>query len=277
MEVLYGQDRADEERLLTYQSLLEAMRTVPPDMQPLAPVFETGNPDEGQEGLEYAKGQMLFEHLEALFGREVFDHFMAGYFEHFAFQAISTEQFLEYIDRRLLQPHPGIYSRQQLEEWLYQPGLPAVMTVPRSANLDAAAGAARAWASGELPVDKLSTKGWSPQAMIYFIKALPPGLAQDRLAALDEGLGLSSSENAEIGRAWFTEVARRRHLTAYAGMRAYLGRYGRTRLIQPVYRELADNGEDLELAREIFGSLRPGYHPLTIAALEPLLEIKDSD
>jgi aminopeptidase N len=277
MEVLYGRDRADEERLLTYQSLLEAMRTVPPDMQPLAPVFETGNPDEGQEGLEYAKGQMLFEHLEALFGREVFDHFMAGYFEHFAFQAISTEQFLEYIDRRLLQPHPGIYSRQQLEEWLYQPGLPAVMTVPRSANLDAAAGAARAWASGELPVDKLSTKGWSPQAMIYFIKALPPGLAQDRLAALDEGLGLSSSENAEIGRAWFTEVARRRHLTAYAGMRAYLGRYGRTRLIQPVYRELADNGEDLELAREIFGSLRPGYHPLTIAALEPLLEIKDSD
>ncbi|HET6593818.1 MAG TPA: leukotriene A4 hydrolase C-terminal domain-containing protein [Xanthomonadales bacterium] len=277
MEVLYGKDRADEERLLTYQSLLEAMRTVPPEMQPLAPVFESGDPDEGQQGLEYAKGQMLFEHLEALFGREVFDHFMAGYFEHFAFQAISTEQFLEYIDRRLLQLRPETYSREQLEEWLYQPGLPAAMTVPRSANLDAAAGAARAWASGELPVDKLSTKGWSPQAVIYFIKALPPGLAQDRLAALDRRLGLSSSENAEIGRAWFTEVARRRHLPAYAPMRAYLGRYGRTRLIQPVYLELAANGEDLELARAIFGALRPGYHPLTIAALEPQLESRDSD
>ena len=240
-------------------------------------MFESGDPDEGQQGLEYAKGQMLFEHLEALFGRDTFDRYMAGYFEHFAFQAISTEQFLEDIDQRLLQPNPGIYSREQLEEWLYQPGLPAAMTVPRSANLDAAAGAAQAWASGELPVDKLSTKGWSPQAMTYFIKALPPGLAHDRPEALDTGLGLSSSKNAEIGRAWFIEVARRRHLPAYAGMRAYLGRYGRTRLIQPVYRELAANGEDLQLAREMFSAFRPGYHPLTIAALEPLLAERDPE
>jgi aminopeptidase N len=277
MEVLYGKDRADEERLLTYHSLLEDLRTVPPEMQPLAPVFDSGDPDEGQQGLEYAKGQMLLEHLEAQFGREVFDRYMAGYFEHFAFQAISTEQFLEYIDRQLLQPNPGVYSREQLEEWLYRPGLPAAITVPRSANLEAAAVTARAWASGELPVDKLSTKGWSPQAMIYFIKALPPDLERDRLQELDEELGLSSSENAEIGRAWFTEAARRRHLPAYVEIRNYLGRSGRTRLIRPVYRELAANGEDLQLAREIFNGYRSRYHPLTIAAVEPLLAGRSSD
>jgi len=271
MEVLYGKDRADEERLLNYQSLLEDLRTVPPEMQPLAPVFESGDPDDGQQGLEYAKGQMLLEHLETLFGRDVFDRYLAAYFEHFAFQAISTEEFLGYIDRHLLQPNPGVYSREQLEEWLYQPGLPAAMTVPRSANLEAAAGAARAWASGELPVDKLSTTQWSPQAVIYFIKALPPDLTDDRLGELERKLGLSTGENAEIGRTWFTEVARRRHLPAYPAMRDYLGRFGRTRLIQPVYRELAANGEDLQLAREIFRGYRSRYHPLTVAAVEPLL------
>jgi leukotriene-A4 hydrolase len=271
MEVLYGKDRADEERLLNYQSLLEDLQTVPPEMQPLAPVFESGDPDDGQQGLEYAKGQMLLEHLEALFGRDVFDRYLAGYFEHFAFRAISTEEFLEYIDRHLLQPNPGVYSREQLEEWLYHPGLPAAMTVPRSANLEAAAGAARAWASGELPVDKLSTTQWSPQAVIYFIKALPPDLTDDRLGELDGKLGLSAGENAEIGRTWFTEVARRRHLPAYPAMRDYLGRFGRTRLIQPVYRELAANGEDLQLARKIFSGYRSRYHPLTVAAVEPLL------
>lgn len=271
MEVLYGKERADEERLLTYQSLLEQLHTVPVEMQPLAPVFETGDPDEGQEGMEYAKGQMLLEHLEAEFGRDAFDAYMARYFDHFAFQAISSEQFLDYIDAQLLQASPGIYTRQQLEEWLYQPGLPAEMTVPRSSNLEAAAGAALAWSSGELAVDKLSRTAWSPQASIYFIKALPAGLLQEQLAELDRELGLSTSPNAEIARAWFIEVARRRYLPAYPDMREYLGRFGRTRLIEPVYRELVANGEDGKLAREVFDAARARYHPLTVAAIEAAL------
>jgi hypothetical protein len=221
--------------------------------------------------MEYAKGQMLLDHLEAIFGRDVFDAYMAGYFDHFAFQAISSEQFVDYIDAQLLQAYPGIYTRQQLEEWLYQPGLPTVMTVPRSSNLEAAAGAARAWTSGELAVDKLSRTAWSPQASIYFIKALPGGLSREQLAELDRELGLSTSPNAEIARAWFIEVARRRYLPAYTDMREYLGRYGRTRLIEPVYRELVANGEDSELAREVFEASRSLYHPLTVAAIETFL------
>jgi len=271
MEVLYGKERADEERLLNYQSLQEALQTVPPEMQPLAPVFESGDPDEGQQGLQYAKGQMLLEHLETVFGRDVFDEYMAGYFEHFAFQAISTEQFLDYIDTHLLQAQPGVYSREALAEWLYQPGLPAARTVPHSANLDEAVADARAWASGELPVDKLSKKSWSPQATIYFIKALPRELPQERLLRLDHSLGLSTSQNAEIARAWFIEVAKRRHLPAYGALRTFLGRFGRTRLIEPVYRELVKNGQDAGLAGEIFDQSRSLYHPLTIAAIEPLL------
>ena len=271
MEVLFGKERADEERLLTYQSLLEALQTVPPEMQPLAPVFESGDPDEGQQGLEYAKGQMLLEHLETQFGRDAFDDYMAGYFDHFAFQAISTEQFLDYIDEQLLQRKPGVYSREALEEWLYQPGLPTAMTVPHSDNLDTAAADARAWASGELPVDKLSTRARSPQATVYFIKSLPAGLPQDRLTQLDRALGLSATRNAEIARAWFIEVAKRRHLPAYAEMRTHLGRFGRTRLIEPVYRALVTNGQDAGLAAEIFDQERSAYHPLTVAAIEPLL------
>jgi aminopeptidase N len=268
MEVLYGKERADEERLLAWLDLHEKLATVPAAMQPLAPVFETGDPDEGQDGLEYAKGQMLLEHLEARFGREVFDRFMAGYFDHFAFQAISSEQFLDYIDRHLLQAQPGIFTRAQLENWLYQPGLPADATAPSSRSLDAAAAAARAWASGELPVDRLSTDGWSPQATVYFIRGLPAGLETGQLAELDRALGLSVSRNAEIGRAWFIEVAKRRHLPAYSELPGYLSRYGRSRLVEPVYAALAANGEDAELAAELFASARGAYHPLTVAAIE---------
>jgi aminopeptidase N len=271
LEVLYGKNRADEERVLAYQSLLEDLVRVPREMQPLAPVFRDGDPDVGQEGMEYAKGQMLLEHLEAVFGRETFDAFMAAYFHHFAFQAVSSEEFLEYADAQLLQAWPSRYARGQLKEWLYQPGVPAERTVPRSANLNAAAAEALAWASGERAVDKLSVTQWSPQATVYFIKALPDSLTADQLSELDAALEFSSSRNAEVARAWFIEVARRRFEPAYGEMRGHLGLYGRTRLVKPVYEALVQNGRDGELAREIFEQVRGNYHPLTVAAIQPVL------
>jgi len=272
MEVLYGKERADEERLLSYQSLLESLQTVPLEMQALAPRFDSGDPDIGQEGLEYAKGQLMLQHLETVFGRDIFDEYMAVYFSHFAFQAIGSEQWLDYIDEKLLREHPGKYSRAQLEQWLYDPGVPADATIPVSGNLDQAAAMARAWSSGEMPAAELPNADWSPQAMVYFIKALPPGLEEERLRELDQLLGLSRHGNAEIAREWFIQVAARKHRPAYDEMRLYLGRYGRTRLVEPVYAALVSNGEDGALAREIFVEFSARYHPLTIAAIAPVLQ-----
>ncbi len=274
MEVLYGKERSDEERLLSYQDLQESLATVPSEMQALAPVFSQGDPDVGQGTLHYSKGALFLENLEARFGREVFDAYMAAYFNHFAMQSISSEQFLDYIDTNLLQQHPGIYTREQVEEWLYQPGVPATALLPTSASLDSAAAAARNWSSGELPSSELPFDTWSPQATVYFIKALPPDLSTGQLTELDELLGLSQSRNAEIGRTWFTQVAARRHLPAYEAMRTYLGRYGRTRLIEPVYAALVANGEDAEWARATFEELKGGYHPLTVVKIEHLFAPK---
>jgi TPR repeat protein len=83
---------------------------------------------------------------------------------------------------------------------------------------------------------------------------------------------MSRSSNAEIARTWFIQVAERQHRPAYPQLKAHLSRYGRTRLVQPVYEALAANGEDRELARELFDQARAAYHPLTQAAIEPLFE-----
>jgi len=272
MEVLYGKDRADEERVLTYQALLEGLQTVPPEMQALAPIFESGDPDVGQDGLEYAKGQLLLETLEDRFGREVFDPFLAAYFEQFAMLAISTETFLEYIDAELLQKHPGVYSRDALEEWLYQPGVPDTAKVPTSSSLERAAAAAAAWSGGELTAEELPADDWSPQAMVYFIKALPPELTAGQLAELDNSLGLSESGNAEITRAWFMQVAARRFKPAYDAMRDYLERYGRARLVKPVYQALVANGADRDFAWSIYETAKDNYHPVTQAGILPFFD-----
>ena len=272
MEELYGKERADEERLLTYQGLLEGLETVPAEMQHLAPVFQFNDPDIGQDGLEYSKGQLMLETLEAAFGRGTFDEYLAGYFEHFRFQAINSEQFLNYIDTQLLQKFPGRYSRAQVEQWLYQPGIPEGAMVPASRSLEAAATMAFTWSSGERPVNELPVADWSPQAMVAFIKALPADLSEAQLRELDQVMGLSTARNSEIARAWFIQAAARQYRPAYDEMRSYLNRCGRTRLVKPVYQALADNGEDRALAQSLFEEARAGYHPLTIAAISPLLQ-----
>ncbi len=272
MEVLYGKERADEERLLSYQNLLEKMETVPLEMQHLAPVFQFEDPDIGQDGLEYSKGQLMLETLEAAFGRDIFDEYLAGYFEHFKFKAISSEQFLEYIDSRLLKKFPGRYSKEQVAQWLYQPGIPDNAVVPESKSLTDAAVMAIAWSAGEQTVNEIPVEDWSPHAMVAFIKALPAGLSEEQLGALDQELGLSTARNSEIARIWFIQAATWQYRPAYDEMQSYLNRYGRTRLIKPVYKALFENGDDSALAHKLFEGARAGYHPMTIAAISRILQ-----
>jgi aminopeptidase N len=270
MEVLYGKGRADEEQMLGYQELLGKLGSVPADLQALAPVLQFGDPDIGQDGVEYWKGQLLLHTLEAKFGREIFDGYLSAYFEHFRFQAISSEQFLDFIDSRLLKKYPERYSRSQIEQWLYQPGIPDDASIPVSNSLENAVAIAAQWSSGERDLSEVPINTWSPQGMVAFINALPAGLSDNQLNELDLSLGLSATGNAEIARAWFIQVASRKYRPAYNDMSAYLARFGRIRLIKPVYDALISNGEDRTLARAIFEKTRAVYHPLTIAAISSL-------
>jgi aminopeptidase N len=268
MEVLFGKDRADEERVLSYRELQQGLEEVSPAMQALAPRERLDDPDESQGSLHYHKGQLFLQHMENIFGRETFDPFLAAYFKYFEFQSISSEQFLDYLEENLLTKYPGKFSRQQAEEWLYQPALPADAPVPYSETLETAERLAGSWAAGEVPLDNIPQNQWSPQATVHFINSLPVELSELQLTELDDSFGFSQTRNAEISRAWFIQVAHRRHLPAYPDMKAHLNRYGRTRLIYPVYIALAENDVDTELAHTLFEDAKSNYHPLTITAIE---------
>ena len=268
MEIIYGEDRADEERVLGYEELLLNFDSVPLERQALAPRLDSGDPDNVQGTVHYHKGQLFLQYLEDGFGRGVFDEFLSAYFDDFAFKTITTERFLDYLDEKLLAPNPGILSRPQIEAWMYQPGLPDDAPTPSSTTLDRAAGLAAAWAAGEADIGDVPVEDWSPQALIHFINNLPAELPDERLQVLDEALGLSDTTNAEIGRTWFIQVATRRYTPAYEKLERHLNRYGRTRLILPVYGALADNGQDRAMAEAMFAAARGAYHPLTVTAIE---------
>jgi leukotriene-A4 hydrolase len=272
MEIIYDKDRVDEERVLGYEELLLDFDSVPLERQALAPRLESGDADDVQGTIHYHKGQRFLEYLEKGFGREKFDPFILGYFDHFAFQTLTTEMFLDYLDENLLQKYEGVISREQVEEWMYEPGLPEGAPIPSSTTLDKAAELAAAWSIGEVSIEDIPVSEWSPQALIHFINNLPADLSDGKLASLDSELGLSHTQNAEIARTWFIQVATRRFEPAYEQLEAHLNRYGRARLVTPIYGALASNGHDAELADSMFEKAKAAYHPLTNAYIEKTLE-----
>ena len=267
MEVIYSKERAAEENVLGYRELLLDFEELPPAMQALAPVLESGDPDDFQGTVHYHKGNLFLQYLENAVGRAAFDEFIGQYFSDFAFGTITTEIFLDYLDEKLLSVHETV-SRADAERWLYEPGLPADALIPTSGTLHNAAAMAHAWSAGEIAIEDVPVADWSPQAVVHFINSLDPELASGKLVELDAALGLSGTRNAEIGRTWFIQVAKRRLYSAYAQMEEYLYRYGRTRLVEPVYKALAENGADMQLAQRIFAEARSDYHPLTVSRIE---------
>jgi len=273
MEVIYDEARVDEERVLMYRELLLDLERVPEPMQALAPRLDAADPDGFQGTIAYSKGQMFLEYLEHASGRDAFDAFLTAYFQEFAFGTITTEQFLDYLDAKLLSQEGAPLTRAQAEAWMYEPGLPEDALIPVSTNLDQAAAMAASWAAGEVSLDEIPVDEWSPQATIHFINSLPDDLPHEKLAELDAAWGLSETRNAEIGRTWFIQVATRRYTDAYEALELHLNRFGRGRLIAPVYVALSENGVDHELALTLFERAKSAYHPIAVAWITAALEI----
>jgi leukotriene-A4 hydrolase len=272
MEVIYSEERAAELAVVDYRELLLDLEVVPLEQQALAPPFESGDPDDFQGIIHYHKGNLLLKYLEESFGRDIFDEFIAAYFGEFAFGTITSEVFLDYLDDKLLSAHEGKVSRTEVEEWLYQPGLPITAPIPVSVSLDAAANFATQWSQGEIDIADVPAADWSPQGTIHFINSLDADLSEEQLVELDTALGLSDTHNAEIGRTWFIQVAKRQFRPGYGKLDEYVNRFGRTRLVKPLYQALVENGSDATLAREMFDRARGLYHPVTVTSVELILE-----
>jgi aminopeptidase N len=277
MQVIYDEDRAAEENLLNYEELQLNFETVDPKYQALAPRTTDFDPEGSSGSIAYHKGNLFLQFLEHAYGRDIFDQFITDYFNEFAFEVITTEDFVDYLDKQLISVHHGVVTREQVNRWMYEPGLPDDAVLPTSRNLEQAAELAALWSSGEVDVDELPVSEWSPQATIHFINSLDTDLPTARLIELDTALGLSETRNAEIGRTWFIQVAKRRHEPAYGALAEHVQNYGRIRLIRPVYAALAQNGVDQALARELFNSARGSYHPITNAYISSMFESKEAE
>ncbi|MCA1713838.1 MAG: M1 family metallopeptidase [Gammaproteobacteria bacterium] len=269
IEALYGKERADMENVIERNALRKEYTDDNKALQALA--VKPGvlkDPDENLTGTVYTKGAWLLQFLEQRFGREAFDAFLRGYFDHFAFQSISTAQFVDYAKANLLAKHPGKVTDAELEQWIYQPGVPDTAPHTASQRFDAVDAARQAWLDSGTLADKALSAKWTTQEWVHFLEGMPETLKVEQLAALDAAYAFTGTANGEIAQRWYPLAVRSGYTRAYAAMAEFMQRVGRRKLIMPIYAALVKTPEGLKLAQDIFAKARPGYHPITTGSVE---------
>jgi leukotriene-A4 hydrolase len=271
-EAIYGRDREEMEAVLAKQNLGKDLAEFQ-DRDEILHVDLTGrDPDEGFTQVPYEKGALFLRHLEETFGRERFDQFLRGYFDHFAFKSITTADFVEYLRKNLLDQSPQLGAKGLVDEWMYKPGLPGNAPQPKSDAFAKIEQQANDWLQGKLPAPRLQTKGWSTQEWLHFLRFLPQQMDQKQLEELDRTFKLTNIGNAEIAHQWLLMAIRNQYETAYPRLEEYLTSIGRQKLIKPLYEELVKTPEGRERAVKIYQRARPGYHPIAVNAVDKIVK-----
>lgn len=272
LQAVYGRARAEMEAALGLRDLHEELASLDDRDEILYVDLKGRDPDAGFTEVPYEKGALFLRHLEETFGRTRFDVFLRGYFNHFAFQSITTDQFADYLKKNLLDRYPQLATRIPVDEWINKPGIPANAPKPTSPAFARVEEQAKRWVQGEIPASTIPAVKWTTQEWLHFLKSLPQELDRKKMADLDQAFHLTRSGNSEIAFQWLLMSIRNRYETAYPRLEEFLITIGRRKFIKPLYEEMAKTSEGKERALAIYRRARPTYHPIAVASIDEVLK-----
>jgi hypothetical protein len=275
VEAVYGKDRAEMEADLGRQRLVEMVREFQPNDTVLHIDLSGRDPDEGSTELPYEKGALFLRMLEQTVGREKFDSFLRSYFGRYRFRSITTKDFLDYMQQRLLAPDPQLKKKlpmTMIDEWIYKPGMPASAPEIHAAAFTRVEDATKKYLAGEIKADQLPAKSWSTPEWLHFLKALPRDIGPQKMADLDQQYHLTDSGNIEIAFQWLLLAIKNHYTAADQKLESTLLTVGRRKIVKPLYGELAKTPEGEEKARQIFERAKSGYHPIVVNEVTQMLK-----
>ncbi|MGN6376248.1 MAG: M1 family metallopeptidase, partial [Sphingomonas sp.] len=275
MESVYGPDRAAMEEDLMWSDLQDTIKQLGGPKSPMTKLHldmpSSVNPDTGMTQIAYDKGAELLMTIEKAVGRDKFDAWLKAYFDRHAFEPQTSDGFLKDIRATLFKDDPRLARRIGLDQWVYEPGLPANAVHVKSAAFEEMDDAAKAFAKkGDITAVPTAME---TQEAIRFINDLPRTLDAGKLAALDQQFGWSKTGNSEIRFAWLRLALASHYPPATPSVQDFLTSQGRLKFIEPLYTELMQQeGWGPTLARQIYTQARPLYHPIAQAAVDAIVK-----
>jgi aminopeptidase N len=270
MEAVYGATYARMLEQLNRQGMLEEMAGLPPEDTRLHVDLAGRDPDEGMTTIAYDKGATFLRTIETAVGRERFDAFLRAYFDAHAFQPMTTEGFLAYLDRALIQGDEALRARIRPEAWAYDTGLPDNAPPVEAEAFARVEAEAAAFAAGTAPAD-LDTEGWTTHEWLHFFRCLPDTLTTVQLESLDAAFDLSQSGNSEVLFAWLETAIHNAYEPALPALERFLTTQGRRKFVRPLYQALAATEWGRPHALRIYREARPLYHSVTTNSVDAIL------
>ena len=264
LEALYGKKRASQEAALSFAEMERALEELGPT-SPLTALHvpKDADPDADTGGIVYDKGAEFMRTVETIVGRERFDAWLRSWFDRHAFQPATSAMILADMKANLVGNDPALAQRLMLDEWIYQPGLPANAARPDPAAFAEVDGAARAYAqAGAIPA--AAWRNWTTAERLRFMAEAPKERTAAQLAALDTALKLSGEGNDELLFAWLQLALANRYEPAVPLAERFLERVGRRKFVLPLFQTLMGEGDwGQPIAKRIYAKTRPGYHAVT--------------
>ena len=270
MQTVFGDERYYMEMALGYDELKDVLPDLEDHDEALAVDLRGRDPDEVFTSIAYEKGSLFLYELELAVGREAFDRFLLNYFSEHAFQSISTEAFLDYLERTLAEDHPESVSMQRVRQWVFEPGIPAGAPVPRSAAFAEVETVRQEWLAGRVAAENIDTSKWTYHHWKRFLDGMPRQLRREQLEDLDQAFALTAARNNEIVFSWLRIAIRNGYDPAFGRLEQFLASIGRTKFIGVLYEDMMASGLD-EMALRIFETEGSTYHPLAAKEIEAKL------
>ena len=269
LEALHGPDAVALGWAIGQKGLEESLRRFGPasPLTKLRTDLAGVDPDEAFSQIPYEKGARFLVCLERTAGRERFDAFLREYMRRFRFGALTTEQFMAFLDEQI----PGLSGRVGARAWLYEPGMPANAPDFHSPKLQELEALAGGWTSGRRP-SPAQISGWSSTEMLVYLQNLPREIDHDGCRWLDGNLKLSGRGNHEILVEWLTIACGSDYEPGFGRVREVLGRVGRMKYLRQLYTALGKHPRTRSLAREIFASTSGRYHSLSRRVVASVIE-----
>lgn len=268
MESLYGKDYTDMLALLGYQDLMRTMNEEDPSMQSLKLNLINKHPDDGMTDVAYEKGYFFLRLLEQVAGRDNFDAFLKTYFEEHKFQTITTEEFVEYLNKNLIEPHN---LEVNVDEWVYGQGVPDNCPKVVSTRFNAVEASIEQFYQSGKVAGSINADDWTTHEWLHFIRHLKDGTTPEQMAILDEAFHLTQSGNSEIAAIWFEKSINFGYDAIDKELEAFLIKVGRRKFLMPLYTALAATPEGKAKALEIYKKARPNYHYVSFNSIDQLL------
>jgi leukotriene-A4 hydrolase len=218
------------------------------------------DPDDAYSQVPYEKGYLFLRALEEAVGSARFDAFLRSYLGHFAFQSLTTQEFLDFLRAHL----PEAWTSVDVPAWVDGEGIPLDAPAPESAQL----AALRAYGS-TLP--QLDAAAWRPLEWQVYLGRLARPTPRTLVEALEASFHLSATKNPDVLVAWLVPALSAGHAPALKRTESFLGEVGRMKYLKPLYGALLAREETRAVAESCFLRFRARYHAIAAAGIETLL------